>query len=302
MDRKLIISVSKPCKLEKYLLPNELDWTFNISNYNNLKKHELNIGYDNHFVRYKLPSIDFTDYYKHTDIILIKTGFNLIKHLTLNKKHHEKIKSIGYSIETFNIESLYFEWMIKLFKFSDKLQIKYNQMLKLLRHKTNLICAQIRIGGLDDFEFTTRSKIIDYWKFLRENFELNNNSKIFITSDREDIIDEASQEFSNETIIAFKNRSFQLAKKNEINKESECDKISELYLDFFFLRECNQGIISHSGFGLIGILNRKNKTDLNKFYVYTNPNQLMNDWSDRSTLSFYKFNSSFLYLEFRYLL
>lgn len=145
-------------------------------------------------------------------------------------------------------------------------------------------------------------KIKDYWKFLRENFELNNNSKFFITSDREDIIDEASQEFSNETIIAFRNRSFQIAKKNEINKESECVKISELYLDFFFLRECNEGIISHSGFGLIGILNRKNKTDLNKFYVYTNPNQLMNNWSDRSTLSFYKFNSSFLYLEFRYLL
>lgn len=58
----------------------------------------------------KLPSIDLTEYYKHIDIILIKTGFNLIKHLTLNKKHHEKIKSIGCSIETFNIESLCFEW------------------------------------------------------------------------------------------------------------------------------------------------------------------------------------------------
>lgn len=46
MDRKLIISVTKPCKLE-----NKLNWTFNISNYNNLKKYELNIGYDDHFVR-----------------------------------------------------------------------------------------------------------------------------------------------------------------------------------------------------------------------------------------------------------
>jgi hypothetical protein len=138
MDRKLIISETKPCKLE-----NKLNWTFNISNYNNLKKYELNIGYDDHFVRYKLPSIDFTEYYKHIDIILVKTGFNLIKHLTLNKKYHEKIKSIGYSIETFNIESLCFEWTIKLFKFSDKLQIKYNQILKLLKHKTYVLKLEL---------------------------------------------------------------------------------------------------------------------------------------------------------------
>ena len=41
-------------------------------------------------------------YFFSLDVIQIRTGYNLIKHLTLNKQHHAKLKSFGYSLENFN--------------------------------------------------------------------------------------------------------------------------------------------------------------------------------------------------------
>ncbi len=303
MDRKLILDHTYPCKLEEYLLPNKIDWRFNISNYDGLTKHDLNIGYDDKFIRFKLPLIDFTNYYKNTDIIIVSTGFNLIKHLTLNTKHHEKIKLMGYSIEEFNIESLYFKWIKILFKFNINLQKKYNKMLELSNpnNETNLICVQIRIGGLNgELLFTSESNTKKYWDFLRSKFDLT-NSKIFITTDREEVIDESIKEFGNKTIIAFKNRSFNIHHiKHYKSSMKECNNIGELYIDFFFLGECNMGIISHSGFGFFGIMNRLNRNDLKNFYVFTNPKKIKKNNGDRNNLSFYQFNYSMLYLEKAY--
>jgi hypothetical protein len=304
MDRKLIISVKNPCKLENYLVPNELTWNEMIPNYSDLSKYEFFIHYDYLFVNYKLPTIDFTQFKPDIDVIIIRTGFNLIKHLTLNKNHHKKIESLGYSVQEFNIESQLFYWYRKLFKLNDRLQDKYNQMLAeskpLGNNVSKLICIQARFGIKNlDTKFMPQSDSQLYWQFILNKFNLNDDkSKIFITTDRQEVIDEAMQAFGREKVIAFKDRSFHIAHRKTIRDESECDKISELYLDFLLLSECNMGIISQSGFGMIGILNRKDKTDLDNFYAYTNPKRLKINYSDRRKLGFFQFNSSFIYLEF----
>ena len=115
------------------------------------------------------------------------------------------------------------------------------------------------------------------------------------------MIDEAIQMFGNASVVAFRERSFHIsltigrASNMTVN---ECDRIREIYLEFFMLGQCDMGLVSRSGFGLIGILNRKEINELSNFYVFTNPV----DFNDRSNQMFVPFNKSILYREFSYLL
>ena len=57
--------------------------------------------------------------------------------------------------------------------------------------------------------------------------------------------------------------------------------------------------ISHSGFGILGVLNRKNTENINEnVFVYTNPDNLKKDFWNRNNLMFHKFSYSLLYLEY----
>ena len=89
--------------------------------------------------------------------------------------------------------------------------------------------------------------------------------------------------------------------RTENLNETECDRIAEIYLDFFMLGKCDMGVVSHSGFGLIGILNRKELKDLKNFYVFTNQENLKRKFRNRNDLYFIPFNASILYVEFNYL-
>ncbi len=308
MDRKLIIKIKKPCLLEKYLMPNEIDWSFDhIPNYQNLSKDTLYISYNDGFVRDDLKNINFLNFKNNTNAILYRDGFNLIRHLTLNRNHHEKIKSLGYSVKTFNIENMFFDIYKKLFKFNENLSILFEKTIKKAKPNSNskLVCAQIRIGGDGDFKFTERENSRKYWEFIKTNLTYNlNDYKLFITTDTSDVIDEANKVFGNERVFAFKQRSFHISRKVgrvENLNETECDRIAEIYLDFYMLGQCDMGVVSHSGFGLISILNRKDLKNLKNFYVFTNQQNLKKNFGNRNDLQFFQFDASILYAEFNYL-
>ena len=125
MDRELIININKPCQLEEHFEPNEINWSIKqIENYSRLSKYKMFIDYNGDFVRNNLKKVNFLNYKSNKDIILFRTGFNLVKYLTLNSNHHEKIKSLGYSLDTFNLEFLFHSWYRRLFKFNKKLLTK----------------------------------------------------------------------------------------------------------------------------------------------------------------------------------
>ncbi len=113
--------------------------------------------------------------------------------------------------------------------------------------------------------------------------------------------------FGKNRVIAFPSRSVHLEaetyKRFEKFNNSHCDLLSEVYLDFYLLGICDQGVISHSGFGLFGILNNKKTTkEINEnFYVFANPNNLRRKWRDNKDQFFTAFNRSLLYLEYNYL-
>jgi len=68
-------------------------------------------------------------------------------------------------------------------------------------------------------------------------------------------------------------------------------------MDFNLLGNCDYAVVSHSGFGILGVIKRKIK-DFKNIYVFTNPEQIKSKFWNRNNLSFYSLDSSFLYLEF----
>ena len=170
-------------------MPNEVDWRLeNILNtYPHLSKHELNIEYDSKFLRNEFKKINFLKYKQHADIISIKNGFNFIKHLTSNPKHHARIKLLGYSLETFNLESVIHEWYAKLFKLNPRLESIFQEMLNATKptNQTSLVCVQYRIGGGKDIQFTYGNKMNIFWRQIKNKFIKSslNDYKLFITTD-----------------------------------------------------------------------------------------------------------------------
>jgi len=194
MNRQLIIRLETPCKLSNHLVPNEINWSFNESYFNNqeLSKHNFYPYFDFDFVQHKFKRINFIEYHKNKDIIYYRSSLNLIRHLTLNPKHHAKIRSLGYSLENFNLESRFHEWYEKLFKFNDYLNRMYIQaigMTKSSSNKTKLICAQIRLGDHGDMQFTARENTKKYWNFIQKKFISSSSYsyKLFVTTDTSDV-------------------------------------------------------------------------------------------------------------------
>jgi hypothetical protein len=298
-DRILVINVTVPCKLSNFLIPNEIKWLQDIPNLNNLSKLMIPINWRGKVIDSGFSKINFLNYTQ--DIIVIKTGMQLIKHLTINNNHQIKLKQLGFKIDDFNIEHLIYNWYNRLFKFEENMDKRYNKLIKQLKPSvdTKLICAQIRIGNEFGIPFMKREETKKFWNFIKNQFiNKNKEYKLFITSDHSDVIDEAFRVFNKtDKLIAFKENSFHITLFD--HKKKKCDQVADLLFDFNILGDhCDMGVVSHSGFGMIGILNRKNQNDLNNFYVYTNPANLKSEYWNRNNLDFVQYNNSLLYLEF----
>lgn len=302
-NRTFLIKMNKPCQLEKYLQPNEINWSAKISR-NKLTTRKLFIYWNWNYVREKFLKTNFLNYNKDKELIVVRTGFNLVKYLTYNKKHHKRIRDLGYDVAEFNLEYQFNKWYKKLFKFNSDLEALKSNLVKQAKptNRTKLVCAQIRLGsGGIDLEFASRNSSKSFWKFIHSNFisKLNTNDyKLFITTDTASVYKESVKEFGKEKIVSLSEKTFHFEFDTYKNRTYECDWLSRVFVDFNFLSLCDMGVVSHSGFGMCGIINREDK-NFSNFYVYTNPNLIKKSFFQRKNLSFYKFDTSLLYLEFK---
>jgi len=252
-DRHLVIKIKKTCDISKYLLPNEIDWNINLKNLN-LSRHNLLINYNEIFIQYELKHINFTNYEMMKDVIVFRTGFNLMPYLAANPAHHTKLKQLGFNnSKDFRLENVFHEWYSKLFKFNKNLQLKYNKLSQNLRsnRRSKLICAQVRLGGGGevsmDLKFTSRQNTALYWMQIKQKFLIQENTdfKLFVTIDTPDVIGEAAQHFGKDKVFGIKDSSYHIEHKRS---SKQCDKLSELFIDFKILGDCDYGVISHSGY------------------------------------------------------
>ena len=97
--------------------------------------------------------------------------------------------------------------------------------------------------------------------------------------------------FGVEHAFGLKNNSFHI---NYIQKR--CDYTMKLILDFKLLSMCDMAVVSHSGFGMVGLLNRVyNQNSYQNLYVHSNPDNMRKQFWNRKNLTFVPFNTSLFY-------
>ena len=116
-----------------------------------------------------------------------------------------------------------------------------------------------------------------------------------MTSDTLGVVDEAIVEFGYNTIVGSKDVGIHLDLHEQLDDE-ECLTLGYVFIDFFLLGSCDMAVISHSGFGLIGILNKPDK-NFDDIYVYTSPRIMGKEFWKRNEyqLDFYKYDSNINY-------
>ena len=140
-DRTFLIrnELSKNCLIQNFLLPSEINWLHNVKDpYNNLTKVSIEFDWSGKIKESRFSQINFLEYYENADILTASSGMQLIKHLTVNKNHHAKIKQLGYSLDEFTIENVIDKWYNKLFKLNNNLNNKLNEVISKVKNEIYL--------------------------------------------------------------------------------------------------------------------------------------------------------------------
>jgi hypothetical protein len=168
-----------------------------------------------------------------------------------------------------------------MFKLSPQTLRKYEDFVKLAKPlvKSKLLCVQIRLGGasknhVSDWQFNKFENIKVVWNFVNETFlnngTLNEDYKIFVTTDREEVLDEAIRIFGSNKVVFNKGEIKHLERDVKYNS-SDCSAIERTILDLVSLQNCEKISVSFSsGFGLFGAWLRKEP--LKNLYMYNHPN------------------------------
>jgi hypothetical protein len=153
-------------------------------------------------------------------------------------------------------------------------------------YEPKIYCAQIRIGGKRpgveyDAQFNHRNVTKLLWQLIRNNFIKKDNLenwKLFITSDLEEVETEAINEFGIDKVIRIGGINSHIGREEQLS--NDCTRIEKPILDFNFFQNRDKAVISKSGFGKLGAMNRvEQKKDLH--FLGTSYSDIDPDWKIR---------------------
>lgn len=285
--REFLIDVQYPCLLTNMLEPNRVQWNKTVKCYDDNLSDDLKYStfssirldkVSNRDFYALLRSIDIDEYYKETNLIIVRNNLDWIYSFSFNKNVHKYIKEFGSKPETFKLTYFFRRLYNNLFKLSPHLQKKYDYFLKQAKPSIDyaLICAQVRIGGARpgvayDLEFTSRNNSKLFWQFIRDKFIKEHNLKkykLFITTDTEEIEKECIKEFGIKNVV-YNEGPFTHIDREPLNKH-DCSSVDKVILDFHSLQNCDYAVISQSGFGRLGVANRQDPLkNLYRFETHT---------------------------------
>jgi hypothetical protein len=266
-NRKFRIRITHPCPLDNMLTPNLVNWNASLTRNgkplrfedNSTRSVHLYSVNDNNYVE-TLKLIDLFQLESDKDLISITANRDWFQSFIVNPSTSRDMFELGYNSQS-KLVSHVRQWYFELFKLAPTLQARYNLLLAQIEPKIRLICAQIRIGGKrphvdNDLEFNQLSSAKYFWKFIRDNF-INGSSdyKLFLTTDREEVFQEAVREFGQERLLTFYGLYTHIGK--DVSSDS-CERVEKTILDFQFMQNCDQIVVSHSGYGKFGNFLRPN--------------------------------------------
>ena len=252
--REFLINITQPCNIYNLLDSNKIKWNQNLDDLietghlkKNYSKYILSKIDDSKY-RSDLRFVDVINFEKDADIISIRTNLEWFGPLARNKYVHDRLIELGFVPNKFDMNLVFKSWFNKLFKLSKKLDLTYRKFLKNVKNnETNLICAQVRIGGKRpnvryDKVFTKLENSKYYWDYINETFiqKLNKNDdnyKIFVTTDTESVEKESVKIFGKDKVVSIKGIFTHIDR--EYDNGDDCSRYEKIMLDFFILGECD---------------------------------------------------------------
>jgi hypothetical protein len=316
-NRSFLIEMPWPCPFESMYDPNEVDWSvrknmLSGSSNDRTGRTERKVGYG--WRDYNILTAENIIAWSAnaTNLISVNSGLMFMNAFAVNPHLAPRIKELGYEPAKFKMQYVFHKWFPKLFKLKPAMAEGYARMRRLVgkdrpgRHK--LICAQVRKGG------STRSYLQDnvvskvantvqlYWRFMNDTFiqKLNGSDyTIYVTSDNEGVKQEARDFFGAQKVVTFADSNFHFDMdfqpwlfffdKSPERVRKNCRKIEGMLLEFELLKECDMAVVSHSGFGLLGLWNRPDPgKDL---YVHSTVDYVRRGVFSRENLEFIKLDN-----------
>ena len=263
-NRNFLITITQPCLINNLLESNLIKWDAQMTR-NTSRSYELHSVDDLKMIS-KMKTLNLKTYLNEYDLITIRNNQNWLKSFSINPTISHSINQLGYSQSEFRTHFLMREWYTALFKLKPNLTKRYEDFLKLAKpnSETKLICAQIRLGGSNrknhasDWKFNERNVTKLVWEFIRKTFlsKVSSNYKLFVTTDDEDVEKEALEQFGSSQLVI--NSGDIIHIDRDVRNLNDCSKIEKTILDFHCLQNCDMAVISKSGFGKLGLWNRRN--------------------------------------------
>ncbi|CAH1776268.1 unnamed protein product [Owenia fusiformis] len=261
-NRSFIIRHEIPCDLEKFLIPNEIQW--NIKLPVDGKEHRMAIRPSVNSIKAEnlIPDDEHISekYKKYNRLAFL--GPNNINHFSRFSElpmYEAQLKQFPFKLRKCSMYKTVFE---KLFKLTPRLDKKFQELAAKAKptkdHK--LICAQIRTGPNPsiprDFGGTRTSEkdIEKFWTFLESNIT-RDKTTVFVTSDSNEIQKTAREKF-NETFLETDGNITHTDRNRYVEACSGMDKV---ILDFHMLALCDIAMVSRSSFGWLSQCMNKNK-------------------------------------------
>ena len=259
-ERQLIINMTTPCTFTQMFLPNQVNWNPNEYKLDGKKLHMSCLDridcmrtFDDIIDAASKEELD-------NDILTVTVNNDWLTYFSQNHKFKERIEKLGYSTEKFKLVHLFKEWFSKLFKFSPSYQTEYDSLKQKLSQGTELICAQIRIGGpkYSEWQFNAYNVTKVFFQFVRDKFlkDLKPGAwKLLVLTEMEEVQNETVAEFGLENMFLIPGEFSHMDHLSNLG--NDCSKIQKSILEFSFMQHCDKTVVSFSGFGKLGVWNRE---------------------------------------------
>ena len=306
-NRYFEIPMAAPCSLGEFFEPNLVDWPLKIPRKNKTRFQPRQIshrgvGYEKSDYL-KMENEDIIAYSKNaSELIEIFSGAMFMNSFAVNPHLASRIRELGYEPSKFKLQYRLHEWYSSLLKLTPEAQLMYDAFMSKTKKSEGykLVCAQIRIGGrirlnVTDLDFVENATATrnDFWKFIKEKFLANiTDSKymIYLTTDNEVARKEAVDVFDKGKVITHEESNYHFGNIGDFfPRNITCDKVKRTWFDFHALKECDKAVVSHSGFGLLGVWNRPDPAK--DLYIYSTEERIKTGRFSRTNLSFIKLDN-----------
>ena len=267
-NRRYIIDMDKPCKLEHFLMPNVYNWSVCYDFVKNVTaNHTISVNYIDPS-KEMLAEIKSLNFFHNWSLSLVVSRFNVY---AINEiRQHKLAKSRLKWLSNITNEEAIRLVLHTLFKptvevLKDVINFYHNQV----RGK-QLVCCHIRVGKnpsipIDNVPRFGEPNITLLFDFLK-TFEATGTNAIYIASDSESVKDLAKKSITsyiniNRTIVHV-DRLGQF----ETLKLEACDGWNTVILEQFILSQCDTLVLTRSGLGTMAAYMRGVNENLFMFH------------------------------------